>query len=127
MQPPLQRQEPPTTQQPQPVQKPTPSASPAAPQAAPVQRADIRHSPVKQAPKPHARPSFSRRASEPEGPVEQENAEQQSVPRLDDVLEEAVKAGVVKAPKAQLKKDIRNSSGIVSREKEALARLLSSF
>lgn len=46
---------------------------------------------------------------------------------VDDVLEQAVKAGVVKAPKAQLKKDIRGASGVVSREKEALARLLASF
>jgi hypothetical protein len=46
---------------------------------------------------------------------------------MDDVLEQAVRAGVVKAPKAKLKKDIRTSTGSIGREKEALARLLSSF
>lgn len=44
-----------------------------------------------------------------------------------DVLEEALKAGVVKAPKDKLKKDIRIASGLVSRDREALARLLASF
>lgn len=43
------------------------------------------------------------------------------------VLEEALKAGVVKAPKDKLKKDIRSASGLVSRDREALARLLASF
>lgn len=51
----------------------------------------------------------------------------QSPQHADDLLEEAVKAGVVKAPAAQLKKHIRSTTGIVSREKEALARLLASF
>ena len=46
---------------------------------------------------------------------------------VDDVMERAVKAGIVKAPKQQLKKDIRSSSGVTSRDKEALARLLASF
>jgi hypothetical protein len=46
---------------------------------------------------------------------------------VDDVMEQAVKAGIVKAPKQPLKKDIRSSSGVTSREKEALARLLASF
>jgi hypothetical protein len=46
---------------------------------------------------------------------------------IDDVLDEAVRAGVVKAPTARLKKDIRTSTGSIGREKEALARLLASF
>ena len=46
---------------------------------------------------------------------------------VDDVMDRAVKAGIVKAPKQQLKKDIRSSSGVTSRDKEALARLLASF
>jgi hypothetical protein len=55
------------------------------------------------------------------------NEEETPGPRVDDLLEEAVKAGVVKAPNAKLKKDIRSANGIVSRDKEALARLLASF
>ena len=48
-------------------------------------------------------------------------------PSVDDVMEQAVKAGIVKAPKQPLKKDIRSSPGVASRDKEALARLLASF
>lgn len=48
-------------------------------------------------------------------------------PSADDVMEQAVKAGIVKAPKQPLKKDIRSSTGVASRDKEALARLLASF
>jgi hypothetical protein len=48
-------------------------------------------------------------------------------PSVDDVLEQAVKDGIVKAPKQPLKKDTRGSAGAVSRDKEALARLLASF
>jgi hypothetical protein len=48
-------------------------------------------------------------------------------PSVDDVLGQAVKDGIVKAPKQPLKKDIRSSAGAVSRDKEALARLLASF
>ncbi len=48
--------------------------------------------------------------------------------RQEDILQRAIKAGVVKAPKLpQLRKEIRSASGIVNRDKEALARLLSSF
>jgi hypothetical protein len=54
-------------------------------------------------------------------------AEQVSAKRPEDVIQRAIKAGVVKAPKPQLKKEIHSASGIVSRDKEALARLLSSF
>jgi hypothetical protein len=59
---------------------------------------------------------------------ESANSEQSAAANsIEDVLEEAVRAGVVKAPKARLKKDIRTSTGSIGREKEALARLLSSF
>lgn len=47
--------------------------------------------------------------------------------RRDDVISEAVKAGVVKPPKQSLKKEMQSASGAVSRDKEALARLLASF
>ncbi len=45
----------------------------------------------------------------------------------DEVMEQAVKAGIVKAPQQPLKNDIRSSPGVTSRDKEALARLLASF
>jgi hypothetical protein len=69
--------------------------------------------------------SAPRRAEQPDTSVA--NEEETPGPRVDDLLEEAVKAGVVKAPNAKLKKDIRSANGIVSRDKEALARLLASF
>ncbi len=61
-------------------------------------------------------------------PAPSQAANQVSAKRLEDIIQRAIKAGVVKAPKTQLKKEIHNSTaGIVSRDKEALARLLSSF
>jgi hypothetical protein len=54
-------------------------------------------------------------------------ARQVSAKRPEDIIQRAIKAGVVKAPKPQLKKEIHSANGIVSRDKEALARLLSSF
>jgi hypothetical protein len=54
-------------------------------------------------------------------------AQRVSANRREDVIQRAIKAGVVKAPKQQLNKEIRSTNGIVSRDKEALARLLSSF
>jgi hypothetical protein len=50
-----------------------------------------------------------------------------SAKRAEDLIQRAIMAGVVKAPKSQLNKEIRSNNGIVSRDKEALARLLSSF
>lgn len=45
----------------------------------------------------------------------------------DDVMKQAVKAGIVREPKQPLKKDTLRSAGVTSRDKEALARLLASF
>jgi hypothetical protein len=45
----------------------------------------------------------------------------------EDIIQLAIKAGLVKAPKTQRMREGRNEGGIVSRDKEALARLLSSF
>lgn len=55
------------------------------------------------------------------------SAQRVSANRPEDVIQRAIKAGVVKALKPQLNKEIRSTNGIVSRDKEALARLLSSF
>ncbi len=49
------------------------------------------------------------------------------VKKREDVVREAVKAGIVKPPKQELKKAIQGSTGVVSRDKEALARLFASF
>lgn len=66
-------------------------------------------------------------------PIDRIRVEEEAVEQVDtrqhpdDLLELAVKEGVVKAPKAQLKKDLRSPAQLVSRDKEALARLLASF
>ncbi len=119
-----------------PVEQPVPVVQ------VPVQPAAVSQPPVNSAPpvqlRPGQQPKQLSRPQKKAAPVQatvQPNAggfvveTDQSVPvkRTDDVLEHAMKAGVVKAPNAQLKKDIRSASGVVSRDKEALARLLASF
>ncbi len=44
-----------------------------------------------------------------------------------EILQSAIKAGIVKPPKPATKKDIQSATGVVSRDREALARLLTSF
>ena len=44
-----------------------------------------------------------------------------------NVFEEALREGVVKSPKAKTSKAVRPAAGVVTRDKEALARLLASF
>lgn len=62
-------------------------------------------------------------------PLLKKKAVQQQPPaaRRDEVITEAVKAGIMKPPKQRLKKEMQSASGTVSRDKEALARLLASF
>ncbi len=107
------------------VQQPVPEVSPAQAPAASVQ---VQAAPPSPAPavKP-VQPRQPRKAAVQSRPAEAPDPEQASPPRVDDVLEEAVRAGVVRAPKAQLKNHMRSATGVVSREKEALARLLASF
>jgi len=50
-----------------------------------------------------------------------------AVSPYDAVLQQAISAGVVKPPKQPAKKDVRPGAVFISRDKEALARLLSSF
>ncbi len=117
-------------EQPQPVQaSPASKSGPAPSKQAQIQaNAQTPSAPlaVPQAPLQPARKTAGQRqandaaaAPSPEG--------QPPAQAADNLLQEAVKAGVVKAPKAQLKKDIRTAAGLISREKEALARLLASF
>jgi hypothetical protein len=111
-----------------PEAQPQPQPVPAVPPAAPVQPGPVRP-PASQQPPPQPVQKAAAPSKAPAQPVPYVPETDQPAPvqRVDEVLEEAVKAGVVKAPKAQLKKDIRSSTGVISREKEALARLLASF
>jgi hypothetical protein len=90
-----------------------PVSSPAAMPVAPVQQPVPSRPQRKQATTPR-QPKAPEPVPEPAGSA-------------DEVLEQAVKAGIVKAPKQPLNKDIRNANGAVSRDKEALVRLLASF
>ena len=58
-------------------------------------------------------------------PVEMEAAP--APQRKPNVFEEALKEGVVKPPVPKAQKTVRSATGSVARDKEALARLLSSF
>jgi hypothetical protein len=42
-------------------------------------------------------------------------------------MQQAIQAGIVKSSKQAKKKDAQSATGLVSRDKEALARLLTSF
>jgi hypothetical protein len=44
-----------------------------------------------------------------------------------EIMDEAIKAGIVKPSKPKMKKDVQTATGVVSRDREALARLLASF
>jgi hypothetical protein len=48
------------------------------------------------------------------------------IKRRQDIMEQAIQAGIVKPSKTELKKETP-TAGMVSRDKEALARLLTSF
>ncbi|OGW40262.1 MAG: hypothetical protein A2010_02890 [Nitrospirae bacterium GWD2_57_9] len=100
---------------------------PAAP-VQPVQSADAAEeaAPVRSQTKPQKRTAAQSPAKAEEAIVETKQPVAAKA-AVDDVLDEAVRAGVMKAPKAQLKKEIRTASGGIGREKEALARLLASF
>jgi hypothetical protein len=101
-----------------PQSRPAPAAS--VPLSQPASTQQVRDASYQPAPAQRPAP-----VSKQPAPPDAASASEQ--PRPEDVLEEAVKAGVVKAPKAQLKKEIRTAAGVIRREKEALARLLASF
>ena len=120
---------------PAPVQTaPVPPPTPAAVQAAPVQAA----------PAPPPPPAFSDAPDSDEIVFEQEvfeppiSAAAASAPldsaakKRQDILEKAIKAGIAKPPKQSLARELSTpssaaSASIVSRDREALARLLTSF
>ena len=137
----------------QPVSAPPSAQLAPAPQPAPAVLSAVpeKSVPVQQTPVPRPEPMVRSMPESGPAPAEQSQVEppvqsptparaqrkQAAAPRqpagrpktasVDDVMEQAVKAGIVKAPMQPLKKDIRSSSGVTSRDKEALARLLASF
>jgi len=47
--------------------------------------------------------------------------------RGQDIMQKAINAGIVKPPKVSIRKESQAATGVVSRDREALARLLTSF
>lgn len=128
--------------QPAPAAQPQEAAAPAVPvsttsvtQPAPVDQpqeaalpATSGHTiPAPPSPEPPPQPTVQPRPPERTATAPTKSAQQVSKKRPEDVIQRAIRAGVVKAPKPQLNKEILSTNGIVSRDKEALARLLSSF
>jgi len=72
-------------------------------------------------------------AEEEESFEEEESAEggreelRQKPAKHVSLFEEAVRQGVVKPPRPKVQQTVRSSAGVVTRDKEALARLLASF
>ena len=106
-----------------PPQQPPVFEQPVAPKkkAQPAQQAKaLPKKKVQKAPEPGPEESF-----EDAVPIELEVAAVQKRPA--NVFEDALREGVVKAPKSKASKTVRPSAGVVTRDKEALARLLASF
>lgn len=104
-------QPPPVFEQPAaPPKKPQPAQQAKAPQKKKAQKA----------PEPEPEESFEETA-----PVELDAEPVQH--RQANVFEDALREGVVKPPKTKMSKAARPASGFVTRDKEALARLLASF
>ena len=102
------------------------SASADQPREAAVPAALVNTIPAPPAPEPPP-PSVQPRPPERPASAPTKTAQKVSAKRPEDVIQRAIRAGVVKGPKPQQNKEIRSTNGIVSRDKEALARLLSSF
>jgi outer membrane biosynthesis protein TonB len=112
---------------PAPVPRPEPIVQ-TMPEPGPAPAEQVQDESPRQASVP-SRPQRKQAAAPRQPPDRPKTAAPVSDPQLslDDVMEQGVKDGIVKAPKQPLKKDIRSSSGVTSRDKEALARLLASF
>jgi len=104
-----------------------PSVPSPPPQEVAAPAAPVHTTPIPSAPEPSLQPSVQPIPPKQPAAAPTKAAQQVSAKLPEDVIQRAIKAGVVKAPKAQLNKEIRSITGIVSRDKEALARLLSSF
>jgi len=104
-----------------------PQEAAAQPQEADASANPVNTIPAPPAPEPPPQPLVQPRPPKRPATSPTKTVQRVSAKRSEDVIQRAIKAGVVKAPKSQLNKEIRSTNGIVSRDKEALARLLSSF
>ncbi len=114
--------EPQKAPEPKPEAAPEPKPAAAEPAAAAAAKPKAQSAP----PKPAAR----KPAPAPQKSEEPEQGPQQAAPaqqRPDDILRQAIKAGVVRPPKKDLNRDLRGVTGVVDKDMEALARLFASF
>lgn len=120
---------------PPPVQAPEVQPAPPPPQVVPEVKASVAPEPAMASAQPRSQPQP---AEMPEMPYEthgpepaQETDQARSAPlsavkRRQEITQKAA-AGIVKAPKQAAKKELPSADDVVSRDREALARLLTSF
>jgi hypothetical protein len=109
--------------------KPSPEAQPAAQPAGPAPAqpvATVVPGPQQEAPKsrkaPAAVPRPADRSGAPSKPAPLAEAAKQQ-----EIMQQAIKAGVAKPPKPAQAREAQSVTGAISRDREALARLLASF
>jgi hypothetical protein len=107
-----------------PVAQPAPVNQP---KDASVSATPVHTIPAPDAPEPPPQPPVKPRPSKGPATAPTKTAQQISEKRSEDASQQSRRAGVVKAKKPQLNQEIRSTNSFVSRDKEALARLLSSF
>ncbi len=104
-------------------QKP-PEAKPAAQPAGPAQAQPVStvvSEPQQETPKPRKAPAADRSGA-PSKPAPLAEAVKQQ-----EIMQQAIKAGVAKPPKQASAREAQSVTGAISRDREALARLLASF
>jgi hypothetical protein len=106
-----------------PKQFPVPPAAPPQKKAAPA--TPLKAPAVKKKAQKPAAPPPRLEEREEEVPIETEMAP--APRRPSSLFEEALREGVVKPPRPKAAKAVRSATGVVARDKEALARLLASF
>lgn len=117
---------PPAAPVPQPTAVPVPLAPPvqAVPAPQPVTVPTPPESPVPEMME-SGQQSFESPA--PKGPAPTEAPLAVAAKKRQEIMDKAVKAGVAKPPKQPLARELSTSTSVVSRDREALARLLTSF
>ncbi|NTW65912.1 MAG: hypothetical protein HGB21_06315 [Nitrospirae bacterium] len=115
---------------PSPYLPPQPAQQAPVPPAAPPQRKTAPATPLKA-------PAVKKKDQKPAAPLPRLEEREEEVPvetemapaprRPSSLFEEALREGVVKPPRPKAAKAVRSATGVVARDKEALARLLASF
>ena len=127
---------PPLTSQPTQAPEPQTAASPAQPvyQAPSIPKVTPAPQQSPQAPQPQpavspAQPVYQAPPMQPMAPTPHQppQPQQLSAKQQQEIMQQAIKTGITKPPKHAVKKEAPTDNGVVSRDREALARLLTSF